>query len=86
MVHYSFLEHIASLFCVCGIIFLLGASNFVSAFFLILKIVHLFQDLISEVAVSPNSEDDSGSFNDGSNCQLNVVNYDNGKELTFPFL
>jgi hypothetical protein len=55
-------------------------------FFLQLKIVHLFQDLISEVVVSPNSEDDSSNFNDGGDSQLNVVNYDNGKESTFPFL
>jgi hypothetical protein len=37
----------------------------------------VLKDLISEVAVSPNSEDDSGSFNGSSNSRLNVVNYDN---------
>ncbi|TVT98702.1 hypothetical protein EJB05_55973 [Eragrostis curvula] len=38
--------------------------------------IALLKDWISEVAVSPNSEDDSGSYNDSSDSQLNVINYD----------
>jgi Dullard-like phosphatase family protein len=36
----------------------------------------VLKDLISEVSVSPNSEDDSGSYNDASDSQLNIVNYE----------
>jgi hypothetical protein len=57
---------------------LLGAQTSYNLF-LRLKIV-LFQDLISEVSVSPNSEDDSGSYNDASDSQLNIVNYEKGKD------
>jgi hypothetical protein len=32
------------------------------------------------VSVSPNSEDDSGSYNDASDSQLNIVNYEKGKD------